>query len=181
VVPSLYPHPHFVAFLAWWSRNCELQRETAFVEAAGFQGKHGLSPRVSGSSVRDASAGKQASEELSSVRLLFVSMKEGGLSIGSVVSGSGSSLVLVVGSGAHLSIASSAGGPGDIGGRPRGRKSEKGRQAARRKAAPPEAGVGAKGWLLVSMCQIASVSSLAMSIWATFAPRCLPRRFLLRW
>ena|SRR5664280_926851 len=45
-VPSLYPHPHFVAFLAWWSRNCELQRETAFVEAADFQGKHGLSPRV---------------------------------------------------------------------------------------------------------------------------------------
>ena len=62
-----------------------------------------------------------------------------------------------------------------------GAQFQKGRQAARRKAAPPEAGVGAKGWLLVSMCQIASVSFLAMSIWATLAPRCLPRRFLLRW
>jgi hypothetical protein len=94
---------------------------------------------------------------------------------------SGSSCGVVVASGAHLSIASSVGGPGDMGGRLRGRKSEKGRQAARRKAAPPEAGVGAKGSLRVSMCQIASVSFLAMSIWATLAPRCLPRRCLLRW
>jgi hypothetical protein len=85
---------------------------------------------------------------------------------------------VVVRSGAHLSIASSTGGPGDMGGRLRGRKSEEGRQAARRKAAPP--GVGAKGWLRVSMCQIASVSFLAMSIWATLAPRCLPSRCLLR-
>src|SRR5664280_3534514 len=62
-----------------------------------------------------------------------------------------------------------------------GAQFQKGRQAARRKAAPPEAGVGAKGWLLVSMCQIASVSFLAMSICATLAPRWRPRRFLLRW
>src|ERR1700722_6469259 len=33
---------------------------------------------------------------------------------------------------------------------------------------------GAKGWLRVSMCQIASESWRAMSTWATFAPRCLP-------
>ena len=51
------------------------------------------------------------------------------------------------------------------------------RQAARRTGAP----AGAKGWLRVSMCQIASVSFLAMSIWATLAPRWRPRRFLLRW
>jgi hypothetical protein len=57
----------------------------------------------------------------------------------------------------------------------------KGRQAARRKAAPLGAVVGAKDSLLVSMCQIASVSFLAMSIWATLAPRCLPSRCLLRW
>ena len=109
-----------------------------------------------------------------------VSMKKGPLSIGSVVSGSRSFLVLVVGSGAHLSIASSVGGPGDIGGRPRA-QFQKGRQAARRRVAPPEAAVGAKGWLLVSMCQTASVSFLAMSICATRAPRWRPRRFLLRW
>ena len=52
-----------------------------------------------------------------------LSMKEGGLSTWSVVRVSGSSVVLWVASGAHLSIASSAGGPGDIGGRLRGRKS----------------------------------------------------------
>ena len=57
----------------------------------------------------------------------------------------------------------------------------KGRQAARRKAAPLGAVVGAKDSLLVSMCQIASVSFLATSIWATLAPRCLPSRCLLRW
>ena len=62
-----------------------------------------------------------------------------------------------------------------------GAQFQKGRQAARRTVAPPEAGVGAKGWLLVSMCQIASVSFRAMSIWATLAPRWRPRRFLLRW
>ena len=39
---------------------------------------------------------------------------------------------------------------------------------------------GAKGWLRVSMCQIASEIWRAMSTWATFAPRCLPSRRLLR-
>ena len=57
--------------------------------------------------------------------LPLVSMKEGWLSIASVVSGSGSSRGLICASGAHLSIASSAGGPGDIGGRPRGRNSKR--------------------------------------------------------
>jgi hypothetical protein len=60
-----------------------------------------------------------------------------------------------------------------------GAQVQKGRQAARRKVEPPGAGV--KGWLLVSMCQIASVSFLAMSIWATLAPRWRPRRRLVRW
>jgi hypothetical protein len=45
-----------------------------------------------------------------------------------------------------------------------------GGQAARRKAAPR----GAKGWLRVSMCQIAWTRRRAMSIWATLAPRCFP-------
>src|SRR5215218_5482814 len=31
------------------------------------------------------------------------------------------------------------------------------------------------------MCQIASVSLRERSIWATLGPRCLPRRFLVRW
>jgi hypothetical protein len=60
-----------------------------------------------------------------------------------------------------------------------GAQVQKGRQAARRRVEPPGAGV--KGWLWVSMCQIASVSFLAMSIWATLAPRWRPRRRLLRW
>src|SRR5436190_8368097 len=60
-----------------------------------------------------------------------------------------------------------------------GAQFQKGRHAARRKAAPPAAGL--KGWLRVSMCQIAPVSRRAMSIWATFAPRWRPRRFLVCW
>ena len=52
-----------------------------------------------------------------------------------------------------------------------------GRHAARGKAAP----AGAKGCDLVSMCQIASLSFLAMSTWATLAPRWRPRRVLVRW
>src|SRR3954453_2246052 len=51
------------------------------------------------------------------------------------------------------------------------------RQAARGSVAP----LGAKGSLRVSMCQIASVSRRARSIWATFAPRCLPIRALVCW
>ena len=57
--------------------------------------------------------------------LALVSMKEGWLSMASVVCGSGSSRGLMCASGAHLSIASSVGGPGDIGGRPRGRNSNR--------------------------------------------------------
>ena len=53
----------------------------------------------------------------------------------------------------------------------------KGRQATRGFAAP----AGAKGWSRVSMCQIASVSWRARSIWATLAPRCLPSRCLVCW
>jgi hypothetical protein len=48
----------------------------------------------------------------------------------------------------------------------------KDRQAARGSVAP----LGAKGWLRLSMCQIASDSRRARSIWATLAPRCLPMR-----
>src|SRR5918994_518666 len=53
----------------------------------------------------------------------------------------------------------------------------KDRQAARGSVAP----AGAKGWLRVSMCQIASASRRARSTWATLAPRCLPSRCLVRW
>ena len=49
--------------------------------------------------------------------------------------------------------------------------------AARGFAAP----AGAKGWLVVSMCQIASASWRARSIRAILAPRCLPRRARVRW
>jgi hypothetical protein len=59
----------------------------------------------------------------------------------------------------------------------RGRKSKKGGQAARRKAAPR----GANFSLRESMCQIAWASLLAMSTWATLAPRCLPSLLLFRW
>src|SRR5213596_3160666 len=45
----------------------------------------------------------------------------------------------------------------------------KDRQAARGSVAP----LGAKGWSRLSMCQIASESRRARSIWATLAPRCL--------
>src|SRR6266480_824200 len=51
------------------------------------------------------------------------------------------------------------------------------RQAARGSVAP----LGAKGWLRVSMCQIASVSRRARSICATLAPRCLPMRAFVCW
>src|SRR3954470_2404141 len=40
---------------------------------------------------------------------------------------------------------------------------------------------GAKGLSVVSIHQIASASLRAMSMRATFAPRCLPRRVLVRW
>src|ERR671910_3601533 len=53
----------------------------------------------------------------------------------------------------------------------------KDRQAARGSVAP----LGAKGCSRVSMCQIASDSRRARSIWATLAPRCLPMRAFVRW
>src|ERR671918_2788022 len=53
----------------------------------------------------------------------------------------------------------------------------KDRQAARGSVAP----LGAKGWLRVSMCQIASARRRARSIWATLAPRCLPMRAFVCW
>ncbi len=83
-----------------------------------------------------------------------------GLSTGWVVSGR-CPLLWSWASGAHLSMACSAAGQGGIGGRLRGLKSKR---AVRRpdEAEPP--GAGAKGWLLVSMCQIASVSFRATSI-----------------
>jgi hypothetical protein len=51
------------------------------------------------------------------------------------------------------------------------------RQAARGSVVP----LGAKGWLRVSMCQIASARRRARSIWATLAPRCLPMRAFVCW
>src|SRR5689334_13741115 len=53
----------------------------------------------------------------------------------------------------------------------------KDRQAARGSVAP----LGAKCSPRVSMCQIASASRRARSIWATLAPRCLPIRALVCW
>ena len=55
--------------------------------------------------------------------LLFVSMKEDWLSM--VVGGGGRPPWCCGWSGAHVSIASSTGGPGEMGGRPRGRKSKR--------------------------------------------------------
>jgi hypothetical protein len=53
----------------------------------------------------------------------------------------------------------------------------KDRQAATGSVAP----LGAKRSPRLSMCQIASVSRRARSIWATLAPRCLPIRALVWW
>ena len=49
-----------------------------------------------------------------------------------------------------------------------GGSSPKGPSGGQTKVEP--AGAGVKGWLWVSMCQMASVSFRAMSIWATLAP-----------
>jgi len=86
--------------------------------------------------------------------------------------GLGSACGVVVVSGAHVSIAPAAWGLVVLGGSFRRRMSKESRQAARRKPAP----AGAKGWLGVSMCQIASVSLLESSIWATLGPRWRPSR-----
>ena len=106
---------------------------------------------------------------------LLVSMKKGPLSSSDRELGSSSSRDSVW-SDAHVSMASSSGGSGEIG-CSLGRKSEKGGQAARRKAAPR----GANFSLRESMCQIAWASLRAMSTWATLAPRCFPSRRLIRW
>src|SRR5262249_5572102 len=53
----------------------------------------------------------------------------------------------------------------------------RGRQGARGSVAP----LGAKRSPRLSMCQIASASRRARSIWATLAPRCLPIRVLVCW
>src|SRR5438093_9701695 len=53
----------------------------------------------------------------------------------------------------------------------------KDRQAARGSVGP----LGAKGCSRLSMCQIASASRRARSIWATLAPRCLPMRAFVCW
>jgi hypothetical protein len=82
-------------------------------------------------------------------------------------------------SGAHLSIAScredQVGSEGlRFGGASQGRAV----YAARAVVVAP---AGAKGLLVVSMCQIASVSLRAMSTRATEAPRWRPSRVLVRW
>src|SRR6266550_2802708 len=77
---------------------------------------------------------------------------------------------------AHLSIASSLGMIRFDGSSHRRRISDMGRHAARGVVAP----AGAKGWLRVSMYQIASVSLRAISTRATFLPRWRPRRLAVR-
>jgi hypothetical protein len=103
-------------------------------------------------------------------------MKKGRLSSSDLQFGVLLPVALGVWSDAHVSMASSSGGSGEIG-CSLGRKSEKGGQAARRKAAPR----GANFSLRESMCQIAWASLRAMSTWATLAPRCFPSRRLVLW
>ena len=106
-----------------------------------------------------------------------LSMKKGRASSDRVcIAQSGRTVRWWVVSWAHLSIASSLGRTRPIGVRS-GAHLLRDRQAARGSVAP----LGAKGWLRVSMCQIASVRRRARSIWATLAPRCLPIRVLVRW
>ncbi len=119
---------------------------------------------------------KQVRHRRATRRLTFVSMKEGWLSSGGLWFGSLSFRGCWFWSDAHVSMASSLGGSGVIG-CSLGRKSEKGGQAAGRKAAPR----GANFSLRESMCQIALASLRARSTWATLAPRCLPSRRLVRW
>ena len=88
--------------------------------------------------------------------------------------------LVVVWSGAHVSIASSSSRTRCYRGSLRRRMSKKDCQAVRREMAPAGA-KGLNGWLRVSMYQIASVSLRASSICATFAPRWRPRRRLVRW
>jgi hypothetical protein len=87
---------------------------------------------------------------------------------------------VAVGSGAHLSIASSTSRTWCDRCSLRRRNSKMDCQAVRAGMAPAGA-KGLNGWLRVSMCQIASVSFLASSICATFALRWRPRRRLVRW
>jgi hypothetical protein len=65
-----------------------------------------------------------------------------------------------------------------MGGRLRGAV-PKGPSGGQTKSGASRSGSRVDGWLVVSMCQIASVSLLAMSIWATLAPRWRPRRSLV--
>jgi hypothetical protein len=88
--------------------------------------------------------------------------------------------LVVVWSGAHVSIASSTSRTWCYRGSLRWRMSKMDCQAVRRFMAPAGA-KGLNGWLRVSMYQIASVSLRASSIWATFAPAWRPRRRLVRW
>ena len=82
------------------------------------------------------------------------------------------------GSRAHLSIAASRGDQvGWEGLRSGGATQSRALYEARDCAAP----AGAKGWLVVSMCQIASASRRARSTWATLGPRWRPSRVLVRW
>jgi len=88
-------------------------------------------------------------------RLLLVSMTEGGLSMALVGPGLGAAAGLWVWSGAHVSIAPSVCWDLTESERlVRRCMSKMSRQAARRRGAP----AGAKGWLVVSVCQTASVS-----------------------
>src|SRR6188472_1744684 len=95
-------------------------------------------------------------------RLLIVSMKGVSLSIGGV--GWAGGVVAGCGLERRSCLYCLLGGRTGRDGRPAAwAQVQKGRQAARRRAAPPAA-VGEKGLLVVSMCQTASVSRRAISI-----------------
>jgi len=81
------------------------------------------------------------------------------------------------GSRAHLSIAASRGDQVGWEGLRSGGASQLGALYEARDSAAP---AGAKGWLVDSMCQIASASLRARSTWATFGPRWRPSRVLVR-
>ena len=133
-----------------------------------------------GRGVPSACAGVGVAREARALLLLGVrrplSMKEGGLSSGSGSVGHGPRVSRGVRAGLN-SLSPPRGRTRWYGSSLRWRISVRAVYAARAGVAP----AGAKGWLRVSMCQIASARRRAMSTWATLAPRCLPSRALLRW
>jgi hypothetical protein len=167
------------------SEDARLSKEQRRFRPASRSGRCSDSSKaqLSGSSPVDHRTTALVEKEQSRTRRpLLVSLYEGGWVV-NVVGGSGVGVLgRVMGGERRSSLYCLLGGRTRRHWRPAPRAQvRKGRQAARGKAAPLGAVVGAKDSLLVSMCQIASVSFLATSIWATLAPRCLPSRCLLRW